>query len=101
MELVERENFLAVLRSQFHDVPKGEGHCIFVSGEAGIGKTSLIKVFCSEVKTKCNIYQGICDALFTPARWRHYTMCSFNWEKQSLKAILIVVIAQLFSQIFY
>src|SRR5689334_4761589 len=66
MELVERENFLAVLRSQFHDVPKGEGHCIFVSGEAGIGKTSLIKVFCSEVKTKCNIYQGICDALFTP-----------------------------------
>src|ERR1051325_8449413 len=66
MELIEREIFLTALRSQFEDISEGEGHCVFVSGEAGIGKTSLIKAFCSEVKRKCNIYQGICDALFTP-----------------------------------
>jgi len=66
MELIERQNFLSALRSQFEGVSEGEGHCIFVSGEAGIGKTSLIKAFCGEVKNKCNIYQGICDALFTP-----------------------------------
>jgi predicted ATPase/DNA-binding CsgD family transcriptional regulator len=66
MELVERDGFLTMLRSHFEDVTEGEGRCVFVSGEAGIGKTSLIKAFCNEVKNKCSIYQGICDALFTP-----------------------------------
>ena len=66
MELIERDSFLTELRSQFEFVSEGEGRSIFVSGEAGIGKTSLIRTFCNKVKTKCNIYQGICDALFTP-----------------------------------
>ena len=66
MELVERDGFLTMLRSQFEHVMKSEGRCVFVSGEAGIGKTSLIKAFCNEIKSTCNIYQGICDALFTP-----------------------------------
>src|SRR4030095_1449478 len=64
--LVERDGFVTALQSQFKDVMEGEGRCVFVSGEAGIGKTSLIKDFCNEVKNRCNIYQGICDALFTP-----------------------------------
>jgi len=66
MELIERDSFLTALRSQFERVSEGEGRSIFVSGEAGIGKTSLIKAFCNEVKNKCNAYLGICDALFTP-----------------------------------
>ncbi len=66
MELIERDSFLTALRSQCEDVSEGEGHCIFISGEAGIGKTTLIKAFCNEVKSKCNIFHGICDALFTP-----------------------------------
>ncbi len=66
MELIERDGFLTALRSQFELVSEGEGHTIFIGGEAGIGKTSLIKTFCNEVKNKCSIYQGICDALFTP-----------------------------------
>jgi predicted ATPase len=45
---------------------KGEGHCVFISGEAGIGKTSLVKAFCKQQQEKCTIYQGACDALFTP-----------------------------------
>src|SRR6476661_3971242 len=66
MELIERDSFLTALRSQFERVSEGEGRSIFVSGEAGIGKTSLIKAFCNEVKNKCNAYLGICYALFTP-----------------------------------
>jgi DNA-binding CsgD family transcriptional regulator/tetratricopeptide (TPR) repeat protein len=66
MELVERDDFLTALQAQFEDVMEGEGRSVFVSGEAGIGKTSLLKAFCNEVKSKCNIYQGFCDALFTP-----------------------------------
>jgi len=50
----------------FESVIEGEGHCILLSGEAGIGKTSLIKSFYKEKKDNCKIYQGTCDALFTP-----------------------------------
>ncbi|HEV8286161.1 MAG TPA: AAA family ATPase [Chitinophagaceae bacterium] len=66
MELIEREKFLTFLQTKFQSVAKGEGHCVFVSGEAGIGKTSLVRAFCNEVKKDCKIYQGTCDALFTP-----------------------------------
>jgi DNA-binding CsgD family transcriptional regulator len=66
MELIERTGFLAILQSQFENSAEGEGHCVFVSGEAGIGKTSLVKAFCKELKKDYNIYQGTCDALFTP-----------------------------------
>ena len=66
MELIERDGFYDLLQIKFKSVLDGEGHCVFVSGEAGIGKTSLIKTFCKEVKNKCTIYQGTCDALFTP-----------------------------------
>jgi len=66
MELIERDGFFELLQTKFKSVSEGEGHCVFVSGEAGIGKTSLIKTFCKEVKNRCTIYQGTCDALFTP-----------------------------------
>ncbi|QEC68752.1 AAA family ATPase [Panacibacter ginsenosidivorans] len=66
MELIEREGFLNILQSHYEKIPEGEGHCIFISGEAGIGKTSLVKAFCKKVRSSCNIYQGICDALFAP-----------------------------------
>ncbi|HYJ38505.1 MAG TPA: AAA family ATPase, partial [Chitinophagaceae bacterium] len=66
MELIERAGFLSVLHSRFENVAEGEGHCVFVSGEAGIGKTSLLKAFAKELKQDANIFQGTCDALFTP-----------------------------------
>jgi DNA-binding CsgD family transcriptional regulator len=67
MELIERAGFLTSLQAKFKDVAEGEGHCILVSGEAGIGKTSLVKAFCKEVQNNCKIYRGTCDALFTPS----------------------------------
>ncbi|MGZ4091100.1 MAG: AAA family ATPase, partial [Bacteroidia bacterium] len=66
MELIERDGFLALLQTHFENIGVDEGHCVFISGEAGIGKTSLVKVFCKEQKGSCNIYHGACDALFTP-----------------------------------
>jgi DNA-binding CsgD family transcriptional regulator/uncharacterized protein (UPF0147 family) len=66
MELIERAGFLTSLQARFKNVSEGEGHCVFVSGESGIGKTSLVKAFCKERKNDCNIYQGTCDALFAP-----------------------------------
>jgi DNA-binding CsgD family transcriptional regulator/tetratricopeptide (TPR) repeat protein len=65
-ELIERAEFLNSLQMKFESVVEGEGHCVLLSGEAGIGKTSLIKAFCQEKKKDCKIYRGTCDALFTP-----------------------------------
>lgn len=66
MALIERDEFLDLLQTKFAGVAQGEGHCVFVSGEAGIGKTALIKAFCKQQQENCTIYQGACDALFTP-----------------------------------
>ena len=66
MELVERAEAIASLQTEFEKIANGEGHCVFISGEAGIGKTALVKVFCKQQQQKCVIYQGSCDALFTP-----------------------------------
>jgi DNA-binding CsgD family transcriptional regulator len=66
MDLIERELFLASLQKSFQRADHEEGHCIYISGEAGIGKTSLVKAFCSTVKNRCKIYKGTCDALFAP-----------------------------------
>jgi len=66
MDLIEREAYLSILHAEFDRVRKGEGHCVFVSGEAGIGKSVLLKKFRLELKNNGNIFQGSCDALFTP-----------------------------------
>ena len=66
MKLIEREEFLDSLQTKFDNVAKGEGHCVLIGGEAGIGKTSLIKAFCNSKKKDYKIYRGTCDALFTP-----------------------------------
>ena len=48
------------------DVAAGEGHCIMLSGEAGIGKTALVRACCQDHLHHAKVYIGICDALFTP-----------------------------------
>ena len=39
---------------------------VFVSGEAGIGKTALVRRFCEELSAPTVIHRGFCDALGTP-----------------------------------
>jgi DNA-binding CsgD family transcriptional regulator len=66
MQLIEREVFLASLQNRLEMVEEGDGHCVLISGEAGIGKTSLVKEFCKDKKKNCRVYIGTCDSLFTP-----------------------------------
>jgi predicted ATPase len=58
MELIERDRFLAQLHRVFQNIEANEGHCVFVNGEAGIGKTSLVKAFCKEVKSSSQYILG-------------------------------------------
>ena len=64
--LIEREGLLSTLQKELKKVIAGEGHCVFIAGEAGIGKTSLVNVFCKDQVDECVIYHGACDSLFTP-----------------------------------
>lgn len=66
MELLERTEFLASLEKIFEDIQLIEGHCVLISGEAGIGKTSLTKEFSRDKKIKSKVFTGTCDALFAP-----------------------------------
>ncbi len=66
MELIERNGFLELLQSEFERSIHKEGHCVFLGGEAGIGKTSLVRQFCREKEKEVKILYGTCDALFTP-----------------------------------
>lgn len=66
IELIERAGHLTALHDKFKEVAAGEGHCIMLSGEAGIGKTALVREFCQEHRHHAKVYLGICDALFTP-----------------------------------
>jgi len=81
MELIERAGFLAALHTKFETIKIAEGHCLLLSGEAGIGKTSLVRAFCNEIKNDCKILQGTCDALFTPRPLA--PLYDIAWQMQS------------------
>ena len=66
MELLEREKYLEELEKAFSSFSVGEGFVVLISGEAGIGKTSLVEAFLNKIESKANILWGACDALFTP-----------------------------------
>ena len=42
------------------------GGCVFVSGDAGIGKSALVRAFCSHSGAGARVLVGACDGLRTP-----------------------------------
>jgi DNA-binding CsgD family transcriptional regulator/tetratricopeptide (TPR) repeat protein len=65
MELLEREPFLAALGDYAADAASGNGRLVLVTGEAGIGKTSLVEAFRSSYSLT-DWWWGACDGGFTP-----------------------------------
>ena len=47
--LLEREDSLGHLESALQDATRGAGRLVFVAGEAGVGKTSLVDALCESV----------------------------------------------------
>ncbi len=66
IELLERDSFLSALSLMLNDALAGQGRIALVSGEAGIGKTSLIENFTRTKKDTVRVLWGTCDSLFTP-----------------------------------
>ena len=66
VELLERDVQLAVLEEAFAQAQGGHGRLVFVSGEAGIGKSSLVRGLCARVGESARVLVGVCDGLRTP-----------------------------------
>jgi predicted ATPase/DNA-binding CsgD family transcriptional regulator len=66
VDLLERETSLRELDNALNEAASGEGRVVLVSGEAGIGKTSLIEQFTRQRRDSIRVLWGACDALFTP-----------------------------------
>src|SRR6185436_10760602 len=65
-ELLEREDVLAALDEALADATGGRGRIVFVGGEAGVGKTALVRRFVESGVGDARVLNGGCDPLFTP-----------------------------------
>jgi DNA-binding CsgD family transcriptional regulator/tetratricopeptide (TPR) repeat protein len=64
--LLERDDEIAVLLHGLEDARAGRGRAVFVGGEAGSGKTTLVRAFCEGVGALSTVLVGGCDPLSTP-----------------------------------
>ena len=65
-DLLERTPFVAVLNECLADVVAGRGRLVLVSGDAGIGKTSLVQRFLETCAGGARVLWGAYDDLDTP-----------------------------------
>jgi predicted ATPase len=66
MELLERQQALATLVDAREATERGEGRVVFVTGEPGIGKTSLVTRFLRDLRGDARVLFGTCDDLSIP-----------------------------------
>lgn len=70
MRLLERESDIAALNGWLERVSAGDGRIVLVFGEAGIGKTALLRQFAAVQRgakgAPARVLWGGCEALFTP-----------------------------------
>ena len=64
--LLERDGELEVLEGALDRAARAAGSVELVSGEAGIGKTSLVRAFLRAAAHRATVLQGACDDLLTP-----------------------------------
>ena len=66
-DLLERRDEFQALADSLDVVRRtAAGRIVFVSGEAGVGKTALLREFRASLARNVRILWGGCDPLFTP-----------------------------------
>ncbi len=64
--IVEREAELSALAGTVGSAARGEGSVVLISGEAGIGKSSLVEAVRAQLPAEGRMLVGYCDDLATP-----------------------------------
>jgi len=66
--LLERDSALDELHDALADATRGQGRLVLIMGEAGIGKTSVVRAFLAGLSGNraVRILRGACDDLVTP-----------------------------------
>jgi DNA-binding CsgD family transcriptional regulator/tetratricopeptide (TPR) repeat protein len=64
--LLERDRTLAVLERAVGDASAGLGSVALVTGEPGIGKTSLVRAFAGDAAERARVLFSACDDLMAP-----------------------------------
>jgi DNA-binding CsgD family transcriptional regulator/tetratricopeptide (TPR) repeat protein len=65
MDLLERQVQLGELSQHLRDAGSSAGKIVFVSGEAGAGKSTLVEEFAQQAPRATRVLWGYCDALQT------------------------------------
>jgi len=66
VDLLEREGELQQLSEALNRASRGDGHTVLISGEAGVGKTTLVERFVGSLPRAFRLLKGACDPLSTP-----------------------------------
>jgi predicted ATPase len=64
--LLERRQALSQLHELLDRAGSGHGRLLFIGGEAGAGKSALIRQFSDSVSRTVRLLSGACDPLSTP-----------------------------------
>jgi DNA-binding CsgD family transcriptional regulator/tetratricopeptide (TPR) repeat protein len=66
MVLLEREWVLEFLDERLAQAAAGRGSVVFLSGEAGAGKSAIIQAFAERVAGQARLLSGACDSISIP-----------------------------------
>ncbi len=66
MELLERKTYLDELQGLWQQAAAGHGRLLFLGGEAGVGKTTLVAAFTSHMRSAERLLVGACEPLSAP-----------------------------------
>lgn len=66
LDLLERGPILLELSRYLADADKGHGRLVFLGGEAGVGKSWLVRRFAELIRGRTPMLIGSCDPLSTP-----------------------------------
>jgi DNA-binding CsgD family transcriptional regulator/tetratricopeptide (TPR) repeat protein len=65
-ELLERDDAISELQAALGNAKGGSGRLVVLAGEAGVGKSAVVRAFCDSVVANADVLEGACDPLATP-----------------------------------
>jgi predicted ATPase len=64
--LLERDDEIAALGAALEAAERGDGGVVLLAGQAGLGKTSVVRAFVRSASGRSRLLLGACDDLVTP-----------------------------------